>query len=73
MHFLIRFAQMHEQFRQAEIEALGTIAGVPVEVISYSNKVRVTPLPRAAHYLRSLKYDSAQPPVPNDLFSHHFA
>jgi len=44
MDFLIRFMQVHEQFRQAEIEALGTIAGVLVEVISYSNKVRLTPL-----------------------------
>jgi tRNA G10 N-methylase Trm11 len=43
MDFLIRFVQVHEQFRQAEIEALGTIAGVLVEVISYSNKVRLTP------------------------------
>lgn len=40
MDFLIRFVQVHEQFRQAEIEALGAIAGVLVEVISYSNKVR---------------------------------
>jgi tRNA G10 N-methylase Trm11 len=38
MDFLIRFVQVHEQFRQAEIEALGTMAGVLVEVISYSNK-----------------------------------
>lgn len=44
MDFLIRFVQVHEQFRQAEIEALGTIAGVLVEVISYSNKVSSTPL-----------------------------
>ena len=44
MDFLIRFVQVHEQFRQAEIEALGTIVGVLVEVISYSNKVSSTPL-----------------------------
>lgn len=48
MDFLIRFVQVHEQFRQAEIEALGTIAGVLVEVISYSNKVRLTPLLQTA-------------------------
>lgn len=73
MDFLIRFVQVHEQFRQAEIEALGTIAGVLVEVVSYSPKVRLTPLLQMAHYLHSLKYGSAQPHVPNDLLSHPFA
>jgi tRNA G10 N-methylase Trm11 len=55
MDFLIRFVQVHEQFRQAEIEALGTIAGVLVEVISYSHKVRLTPLFQTARYLRSFE------------------
>jgi tRNA G10 N-methylase Trm11 len=62
MDFLIRFVQVHEQFRQAEIEALGTIAGVLVEVISYSNRVSSTPLLQTAHNH-----------VPNNLLSHHFA
>jgi tRNA G10 N-methylase Trm11 len=73
MDFLIRFVQVHEQFRQAEIEALGTIAGVLVEVISYSNKVRLTPFSRQLPYLHSLRCDSVQPHVPNNLLSHHFA
>jgi tRNA (guanine10-N2)-methyltransferase len=40
MDFLIRFVQVHEEFRQAEIEALATIAGVVIRVVSYSNNVR---------------------------------
>ncbi len=40
MDFLIRFVQVHEEFRRAEIEALAAIAGVVVQVVSYSNKVR---------------------------------
>ena len=40
MDFLIRFVQVHEEFRLAEIEALAAIAGVVIEVVSYSKKVR---------------------------------
>jgi tRNA (guanine10-N2)-methyltransferase len=40
MEFLIRFVQVHEDFRQAEIEALAVIAGVAIEVVSYSKDVR---------------------------------
>jgi tRNA (guanine10-N2)-methyltransferase len=40
MEFLIRFVQVHEEFRQAEIEALAVIAGVIIEVVSYSKDVR---------------------------------
>lgn len=50
MDFLIRFVQVHEQFRQAEIEALGAIAGVLVEVISYSNKASSL-FSRQLHYI----------------------
>ncbi|EED24268.1 RNA methylase family UPF0020 protein [Talaromyces stipitatus ATCC 10500] len=35
MECVIRFAQSHETFRQAEIEALATLAGVDVEFIHY--------------------------------------
>jgi hypothetical protein len=40
MDFLIRFVQVHKEFRQAEIEALAAIAGVAVQVLSYSDDVR---------------------------------
>jgi tRNA G10 N-methylase Trm11 len=44
MDFLIRFVQVHKEFRQAEIEALAGIAGVTVQVLLYSDDVRCTPL-----------------------------
>ena len=34
MECVIRFAQSHETFRQAEIEALASLAGVDVELYS---------------------------------------
>ncbi|KAJ2902677.1 TRM11 catalytic subunit [Zalerion maritima] len=40
--FLIRFGQAHESFRLAEIEALARIAGVELEVVSYSPSVKKT-------------------------------
>ena len=40
MDFLVRFVQMHEDFRLAEIAALAALAGVQVEVVSYSIDVR---------------------------------
>jgi tRNA G10 N-methylase Trm11 len=40
MDFLIRFVQVHKEFRQAEIEALAAIAGVAVQVLSYLDDVR---------------------------------
>ncbi|KIW12967.1 hypothetical protein PV08_08154 [Exophiala spinifera] len=36
-HYLIRFAQTHEGFRQPEIEALSRLAGVRCEIVSYSD------------------------------------
>ncbi|KAH7144087.1 S-adenosyl-L-methionine-dependent methyltransferase [Dactylonectria macrodidyma] len=36
MHFLIRFAQVHESFRLAEIEALAVVQGVDLKVLNYS-------------------------------------
>ncbi|KEF57214.1 uncharacterized protein A1O9_07404 [Exophiala aquamarina CBS 119918] len=36
MEYLIRFAQVHESFRQPEIEALSRLAGTECEIISYS-------------------------------------
>lgn len=41
MHFLIRFAQVHESFRLAEIEALATVQGVDLKVLNYSLDVRM--------------------------------
>jgi tRNA (guanine10-N2)-methyltransferase len=40
MEYVIRFAQVHESFRRAEIEALATLAGVDVEFVWYDNYVR---------------------------------
>ncbi|KJZ73263.1 hypothetical protein HIM_07267 [Hirsutella minnesotensis 3608] len=38
MDFLIKFAQTHESFRRAEIEALAVIEGVDLQVIQYTNE-----------------------------------
>ncbi|CAL5874640.1 uncharacterized protein PFLUO_LOCUS8937 [Penicillium psychrofluorescens] len=37
MEYLIRFAQQHESFRLPEIEALATLAGIDLEIISYND------------------------------------
>lgn len=39
MEYLIRFAQAHESFRQAEIQALADLAGVKLEFIHYDKNV----------------------------------
>jgi tRNA (guanine10-N2)-methyltransferase len=39
MDFLLRLAQVHESFRLAEIETAATIAGIQIEIISYSPDV----------------------------------
>ena len=41
MDYLIRFAQVHETFRQPELQALATMAGVDFEIVSYNKYVRV--------------------------------
>lgn len=35
MKFLIRFAQVHETFRRAEIEAIGIVEGLGLRVLQY--------------------------------------
>jgi tRNA (guanine10-N2)-methyltransferase len=39
MEYLIRFAQVHETFRRAEIEAIATVAGIDIEFLSYDKYV----------------------------------
>lgn len=39
MEYLIRFAQVHESFRKAEIEALAALVGVNVEFLVYTEDV----------------------------------
>jgi tRNA (guanine10-N2)-methyltransferase len=41
MEFLIRFTQWHESFRVAEIEAVTTLLNIDLEILSYSDEVRV--------------------------------
>lgn len=43
MDFLIKFAQTHESFRLAEIEALAVVEGVDLTVVDYSDQVRLLP------------------------------
>ena len=40
MNYLIKFAQVHEDFRLAEIEAIATSLGIHLSVINYSPEVR---------------------------------
>jgi tRNA (guanine10-N2)-methyltransferase len=39
MEYLIRFAQVHESFRQPEIQALADFANIKIEDISYDEFV----------------------------------
>lgn len=43
MKFLIRFAQVHESFRRAEIEAIGTVEGLGLSVLEYDLLVSTQP------------------------------
>lgn len=44
MEYIIRFAQINETFRQAEIEALATLAGVDCEFVLYDKYVSINTL-----------------------------
>ena len=39
MDYMIRFIQVHETFRLAEIEALAALEGINLEILSYSLSV----------------------------------
>ncbi len=39
MQYLIRFTQLHETFRLAEIKSLAILARVDVKIISYNDEV----------------------------------
>lgn len=39
MEYLVRFAQMHENFRKPEIDALAQLAGLHLQWIFYSDDV----------------------------------
>ena len=49
MEFLVRFVQLHEPFRRAELEALAELTGVELRVIEYHVNVssfwQTPPLP----------------------------
>lgn len=40
MEYLVRFAQVHESFRKAELEALADLSGICVDFLDYSQYVR---------------------------------
>ena len=39
--YLVRLVQVHESFRKAELEALAELTGVEMEIILYSEDVRL--------------------------------
>jgi len=39
MDYLVRFAHVHESFRQPELEALAVLANVKLNVVHYSTTV----------------------------------
>ncbi len=39
MEYMIRFTQVHETFRLAEIKALAVLEGIDLEIVSYSPSV----------------------------------
>lgn len=43
MNFLLKFAQTHESFRLAEIQALALIEGVDLTVVDYTDEVYYFP------------------------------
>jgi len=38
--YLVRFVQMHESFRSAELQALAEVAGLEMEILKYDEDVR---------------------------------
>jgi len=42
MEYMIRFTQVHDTFRLPEIDALGVLEGIKLEVISYNPSVSFT-------------------------------
>ena len=43
MEYLVRFTQVHETFRLAEIEALAALENIKLEIVSYSPTVSILP------------------------------
>lgn len=41
MEYMIRFTQVHESFRLAEIKALAVLENIDLKVVSYSPDVRL--------------------------------
>ena len=39
LEYLIKFAQVHETFRRAEIEALAIVENISLTVVDYNNEV----------------------------------
>lgn len=58
MEYMIRFTQVHETFRLAEVEALAVLEGISLEVLSYSPSVSVSGFPH-----RSLLTSFSHPSV----------
>ena len=53
-NYLVRFVQMHESFRIAELKALAKIAGVEIKVLKYDEDVgEKSPLPHRSFGLQS--------------------
>lgn len=40
--YLVRLAQIHEDFRTAELHALAELAGVELEIVSYYDDVGIS-------------------------------
>ena len=40
MDYLVRLVQEHEDFRQAELEALASLVKVNIQIVSYTKDVR---------------------------------
>lgn len=40
MDYLVRFVQLHESFREAELEALAELHGIKADIVDYNQYVR---------------------------------
>lgn len=69
MEYLIRFAQVHESFRQPEIQALADLAGIDLEFVYYDKYVcfilmnlSYTPLPYHLQITTNIIFSIFPPP-----------
>lgn len=62
MEYLIRLVHLHETFRKHEIEALATLAGVKMEILSYSKSVPFSSYPTTHVKIKNMLIEVTKTP-----------